>query len=499
MEARDHCQIDQVVEDPLAHLSHEEWVQTMFPDYAYEKGGDHHIRMWDWAWQVKLGQAPKPYIACWARKGGKSSSVEMMVAATILRGQRKYWLYVSETQDQADEHVQSIAHLFERPSVAHYYPHHGERSINKFGVRGDWRRNRMRTKGGGIVDALGLKTAKRGIKVHGLPPDGLALDDLDHLHDTAAATRKKSKTVKNDIMGMCVAATMVIVAQNKIVPNGIMARLLDGRADYLVNRIIDGPIPAIQGLKTKRIFDDDLGRNRDIIIGGIPTWQGQGIEDCQILIDRLGLSTFKQEQQHEVDEIEGALWTVDEINATRINVDALPHDELGAPAFKRVVVGNDPSGGGDDIGIIVGGLGYDNEVYIVDDRTQPGKLGPERWGYETVRAYEEHEADCIAAERNFGGDMVSSNIRVHSPNVPVKLVTASRGKAIRAEPVKSLWADGRVHLVGSFPELETEMTSWVPGTPGQSPNRLDAMVWVVTELLLGDTIFTGRVGTKRIR
>ena len=94
--------------------------------------------------------------------------------------------------------------------------------------------------------------------------------------------------------------------------------------------------------------------------------------------------------------------------------------------------------------------------------------------------------------------MGSANTRVHSENVPVKLVPSSRGKAVRAEPVKSLYADGRIHHVGHFPELETEMTSWVPGD-NRSPNRLDALVFAITELMLGKKGYSGRIGEIRMK
>ncbi|KKL49167.1 hypothetical protein LCGC14_2318210, partial [marine sediment metagenome] len=120
------------------------------------------------------------------------------------------------------------------------------------------------------------------------------------------------------------------------------------------------------------------------------------------------------------------------------------------------------------------------------------------WGHAVIYVYDELGADLIVAESNFGGDLVKANIRVHSKRAPVKMVPATRGKAIRAEPVEALYEEDLVHHVGAFPELEAELTSWVPGETTESPNRLDALVWMITELMLVPRVRTGGAGTIRI-
>ena len=106
---------------------------------------------------------------------------------------------------------------------------------------------------------------------------------------------------------------------------------------------------------------------------------------------------------------------------------------------------------------------------------------PDGWARRAVATFELTSADRIAAERNFGGDMVESTLRTVWKSAPLTLVNASRGKMIRAEPVAALYEQGRVHHVGAFPELEDEMTTWTVDEPW-SPNRLDALVWAITEL-----------------
>lgn len=182
-----------------------------------------------------------------------------------------------------------------------------------------------------------------------------------------------------------------------------------------------------------------------------------------------------------VDEVTGALWTRAMIDANRV---------AEAPQMSRVVVAIDPSGTdgndeGDDIGIVVVGRGIDGRGYILEDCTC--KLSPEGWGRMAVTAYHRWSADRIVAERNFGGAMVQYVIRQIDASVPYKEVTASRGKAVRAEPVSALYEQGRVAHVGAHERLEDEMVLMTPaGFVGEgSPNRLDAMVWGITEAMLG--------------
>ncbi len=170
----------------------------------------------------------------------------------------------------------------------------------------------------------------------------------------------------------------------------------------------------------------------------------------------------------------GALWAHDLLDKHRTGG---TH-----PALVRVVVGVDPSGGGDEIGIVVAGRGHDGHAYVLADRTTGGS--PNHWGKTAVGAYDEHAADRVVAERNFGGDMVESTLRTVRPNLPVTMVTASRGKQVRAEPVAALYEQGRVHHVGALPKLEDEMTQWDPDTCDWSPNRMDALVWALSDLML---------------
>lgn len=173
----------------------------------------------------------------------------------------------------------------------------------------------------------------------------------------------------------------------------------------------------------------------------------------------------------DVDEAPGALWTRALIEETRV---------VKSPEYERVVVAIDPSATstGDEAGIITAGRA-NNEGYVIEDNSIQGS--PKTWATAAVTAYHKHKADCIVAEDNNGGEMVSEVLATVDPDIRVRRVHASRGKQTRAEPVAAVYEHKRGHHVGrSFSQLEDEMCLWQPGEP--SPNRMDAMVWAFTEL-----------------
>jgi predicted phage terminase large subunit-like protein len=182
-----------------------------------------------------------------------------------------------------------------------------------------------------------------------------------------------------------------------------------------------------------------------------------------------------------LEEVEGALWTASAIDG---------HRKAAAPDMKRIVVAVDPSGtagggAGDDIGIIVAGLGVDGRFYVLADKSC--NMAPAGWAHEVKQAYDDWQADRVVAEKNFGGAMVESVLRTAAGarDLPVKMVTASRGKVARAEPIAALYEQGKVSHVGKFDQLEDELCGMTPAGyfgPGRSPDRADALVWALTEL-----------------
>jgi predicted phage terminase large subunit-like protein len=181
-------------------------------------------------------------------------------------------------------------------------------------------------------------------------------------------------------------------------------------------------------------------------------------------------------------DVPGALWTRDTIDRA--------NGQWQLPDLKRVVVAIDPSGtsgaddNGDEVGIIVAGKGVDDKFYVLADKTC--KLSPDGWGRVAVAAYREFKADRIIAEKNFGGAMVRHVIQTVDPRVSYRDVVASRGKIARAEPVAALYEQGKVRHACSMVQLEDQMCAFTSeGFIGDgSPDRVDALVWALSELAL---------------
>lgn len=197
-----------------------------------------------------------------------------------------------------------------------------------------------------------------------------------------------------------------------------------------------------------------------------------------------GTRLGRQELNAEIlDDTPGALWQRASIDDARITPAELP-------TLQRIVVAIDPavkSGeGADETGIIVAGVDSRGHGYVLADRS--GRFSPDGWAREAVAAYRAHRADRIVAEVNNGGEMVENTVRSVDAGVPYTAVHASRGKVVRAEPVAAFYEQGRVHHVGSFPILEDQLCSFTSdfsrSVAGYSPDRLDALVWALSELMV---------------
>ena len=188
-----------------------------------------------------------------------------------------------------------------------------------------------------------------------------------------------------------------------------------------------------------------------------------------------GTRLGRQELYGEIlDDNPGALWKRDVIENLRVR----EH-----PPLVRIIVAVDPAvthnEDSDETGIVTAGIAASGHCYVLDDSSLQGSAN--QWAVAAVRAYHKWEADRIVGEVNNGGDLVEVNIRTVDPTLPYEAVTASRGKLIRAEPVSALYEQGKVHHVGTFPQLEDQMVEWVPGE--KSPDRMDALVWAITKLI----------------
>lgn len=187
---------------------------------------------------------------------------------------------------------------------------------------------------------------------------------------------------------------------------------------------------------------------------------------------------FRQEYEAEIlDDVPGALWRREQLDQLRVAT---------APSLSRIVIGVDPAvtatNESDETGILIAGLdAFTKEAYVFSDLS--GRFSPDTWARKVDYAYWTHEADRVIAEINNGGDLVEATLRTVNPRISYKGVRATKGKYTRAEPIAALYEQGKVHHVGIFSELEDQLCTWVPGE--DSPDRLDALVWTLTELMLG--------------
>jgi len=238
------------------------------------------------------------------------------------------------------------------------------------------------------------------------------------------------------------------------------------------------PIPIIKQMVAAETTHVTPGHTYENLDNLAPTFRQRVIERYE------GTRLGRQELAGEIlEDIEGALWMRVWIESTRV---------MQAPVLTRVVVAIDPSGsddeGASEQGIVVAGLGWctcrgaaEQHSFVLYDAS--GHRTPNEWARVAIGCYSEFQADRIVAEQNFGGAMVEATLRSAWPDVPYKALTASRGKQVRAEPVAALYEQGKVHHVGTLPDLEDQLCTWVPGE-GRSPDRLDALVWALTELML---------------
>ena len=207
-----------------------------------------------------------------------------------------------------------------------------------------------------------------------------------------------------------------------------------------------------------------------------------------------GTRLGRQELEAEIlTDKPGALWTYTRLEECR----RAERPEI----LKRVVVAVDPpvtSGeDADECGIVCAAVGPDGHAYVLDDWSERG-LSPKQWADKATRLYVEQQADCIVAEANQGGEMITQIFRDIDSSIPVRLTwTGSRGKVTRAEPVSNLYEQGRVHHVGFFKALEDQMCEFTPDfdrkTAGYSPDRVDALVWAISYLMLGTRPSTPRI------
>lgn len=320
-------------------LGYEQWLQVAFPHVASKGLSERHHRLWQWFEAIERDVTPLPRIEPWPRGGAKSTTAELGTVRTCIRRVRNFALYICGTQEQADTHVRSIGGFFESIGV--------ERALGRYGHSRGWRRDQLITETGFAVAAFGLDAAARGVKIDEFRPDLIIFDDVDDREDTPKTVRKKERSIRESILPAQAPNAAILFVQNLIHSESVMARLLDDRAEWLLERDVSAIEPAVRNLVVERV-EVENGPNRYRIVSGEATWEGQDLEVCEKQINEFGLEAFLRESQHEVEESDGFFFDVSALHM----VDELPTDiESVAVTFDLAAT----EGGGDyTAGAVIG-------------------------------------------------------------------------------------------------------------------------------------------------
>lgn len=430
------------------------WLRRLFPDATKADFAPRHEQLWDWAWAIELGRPAPPLVAIWPRGGGKSSSSELAAVAWGALRKRRYILYVSGTQDSADKHVQSIAAKLESEGIERWYPALGRRQLSKYGHARGWTGQRLQADSGYVVESVGLDSNIRGTKVGDQRPDAIILDDVDSLRDSPDVTQKKIDTITQSILPSGSTDCIVLAVQNLIHDDSIFSRLAgvsEHKADMLYDRIVAGPYQAVEDL----VVDDSSGV--PTIIGGVPTWAGQSLEDCQAAIRNYGLSAFLRESQQDLIPVDGPVYG-------SITFQHCRPEEL--PELATIAVWVDPAmtekKRSDACGIQADALGVDGKLYRLWSWEQ--RATPDHALKLAIAKAVELEATMVGVETNQGGhlwqtifdrlirDLVAGTLEIDGR--PIRLRPGTKPRA----------------AIPGIPGVRPT-TPYVPGTPGQQPPR----------------------------
>lgn len=390
-----------------------------------------------------IGASAKRIVVCGGRRGGKTVGAAIMSVKRFLAGQRV--LYGAPTQEQVSAYWYEVVNALRDPIE-----------------EGILRKNE-------VEHAISLVGTKQQIK---------------------AKTCWNAETLRGDYADMLILDEWQL--SNEDAWNLVGApMLLDNNGDAMF--IYTPPSMATRSISRaqdprhasklfkKALAKMELGDTRWLAIHFSSHANPHiSAEALSMLTEDMTALAIRQEiEAEDIDQAPGALWNRELIERTKV------YDVPSPENLARIVVAVDPpadsTAAGSGAGIMIGGIDYAGNSYLLADKSKDN-VKPAEWGRIAVDAYLEYRADIMIGEVNNGGEMVEHVVLTTDPNVNYKSVYASRGKALRAEPVSARSEKGQIHLVGDYPPLEDEMCMWMPGD--KSPHRLDAFVWLFTELLL---------------
>ena len=366
------------------------------------------------------------------RRGGKTVGVSIYAVERFLQGRRI--LYAAPTQEQVDRFWVSVGRALSEPIDAGVFYKNETKHIIELA---------------GTEQRIRAKTAWNADSLRGDYADELIMDEFQLIAEDAWNTVGAPMLADNDGNAIFIYT-----------PPSLSSRSVSKASD-----------PQNAAKMFKRAMADTSGRWEAFNFTSYDNPYISKIALDDLAKDMTSVAYRMEIMAEDLDEAPGALWKRTDIDKARV---------IQAPELERVIVGVDPSAtsGGDEAGIITCGRNGDDYYTLADDSVQGS---PQTWAKAAVTAYHKYKANLIVAEDNNGGEMVEAVIKQVDPSVPVTRVHASRGKATRAEPVAAISEQGRDHHVGSFPALEDELCLWMPGDA--SPNRLDAKVWAITEMM----------------
>jgi len=465
------------------------WLQGLFPAHVKYSFSERHAQFWEWVDALEPGSKPRPFVALWPRGGAKSSSAELACVFVGDRQTRSYVWYVSSTQDKADKHVQNIGSLLESKSLEKHNSALASRKIGKYGTSKGWRRNRLKTASGLTIDALGLDTGVRGAKDEERRPDLIIFDDVDEKHDTAKTVQKKIDIITTSVLPAGSSDCAILFVQN-VIHDGSIADQLAHDADFLIDRIVSGPIPAVSGLAYEQHFDEAINRNRYVITAGLPTWEGQSIDVCQAQMNEWGLTAFLQEAQHETTQ-SGGIW--DQVIFRHCELDSVPWGEIvrGCVWCDPAVTATDESCANGVIADAVTGSGTIYRLYSWEAVDTPGNVIRR-----AIRTAIEYKLNRVGVETNQGGDLwemtynkiiadmkieYMSNftrdeyLKIRWPSfLEAKAGAGTGGKVERNQRMLAAYEKGKiVHVIGTHDVLERALRRF----PNEPLDLADAAYW----------------------
>lgn len=405
--------------------------------------------------------AEHDFLAVAAPRGHAKTTVLALAEPLFSAATRRepFTLIVSDTATQAEQRTSDLyAELLENDDLVRAYPHLALPERKDYEIKRVKRSTRdFITLGGIRFTSAGAGQSLRGIKDRHQRPSRIIVDDLENDENVRTPEQREklwdwfTKSLLN--LPGAEGARITIIG-TILHERSLLARLLSDEQNSVWTQ-----------------------RKYRAVTNGEALWPGHWtLEKLEAARVRIGSRAFSTEFLNDPIDDSVTLWKALWLDRNRVTTH---------PPLVRVAVAIDPSAtaGGDEAGIIAGGIDARGHGYTLEDNTTRGS--PATWARVALDTYHRREADYIVAEKNNGGEMIEATLRsVLKPGEampPVKLVWASRGKQTRADPIAALDESGKLHLVGTHTALEDELTTWVPGMT--SPNRMDAYVWLWTELL----------------